>query len=211
VTRIEATRLPELMSRDRAALDELLDATVVAHVAFVDEDGLPAVLPTGIARWSDRILIHGSSGSRWMRLVSGVPAAVAITALDGVVVARSAFESSMLYRSAAIFGSFERLSGSEQTAALEILTDRLLPGRVGEVRASTRKELSGTLVLAMPIREWSLRISAGWPEDSDEDLVGDAWAGHIRFGPRPTEVIAAPDLRTGIPVPESVAAFQPRH
>lgn len=211
MTRTTPTRLPETMSTDRAALDALLDSAIVGHVAFVTDDGLPAVLPTAVARRGDEIVVHGSTGSRWMRLVAGCPAVVSIAAVDGVVVARSAFESSLLYRSAVLFGRFRRLQGEEQRVALNAVTDRLIPGRVAEVRPSTKRELAATLVLALPIDEWSLRISDGWPEDPDDDVAGPAWAGHVRFGDRPTEVAAAPDLRAGIAPPPSVAGLRAAH
>ena len=104
--------MPEMMSHDRGALDALFDATIVGHVAFVDEDGGPAVLPTAVVRWGDRLVVHGSTGSRWMRLAAGSPAVVSITAVDGIIVARSAFESSVSYRSAVVFGSFETLKSA---------------------------------------------------------------------------------------------------
>lgn len=211
MARIDSTRMPELMSRDRRALDGLLDSTIVAHVAFVAEDDTPGILPTAAARWRDELVVHGSTGSRWMRLVSGAPVAVSITAVDGIVVARSAFESSLLYRSAVLFGSFRRLDGQEKSDALDALTDRLIPGRLGEVRASTRRERAATLVLALPIREWSLRISDDWSEDPADDVADEAWAGHVRFGDRGHTVLAAPDLRPGIPVPPSVSGLRPSH
>jgi uncharacterized protein len=203
--------MPGLMSQERQALDELLASTIVAHIAFVAEDGTPRLIPTAFARWGDEVLVHGSTGSRWMRLVSGAPAVMSVTAVDGIVVARSAFESSLLYRSAVLFGAFRRLDGQEQLAALEVLTDRLIPGRAAEVRTSTKRELAATLVLAMPIREWSLRISDDWSEDPDEDIAGDAWAGQIRFGERPTAILDAPNLRPGIVAPSSVVALRPSH
>lgn len=211
MTRTTPTRLPGTMSAERGDLDALLDSTVVAHVAFVAEDGLPAVLPTAVARNGDALVVHGSTGSRWMRLVAGCPAAVSIAAVDGVVVARSAFESSLLYRSAVLFGRFRRLDGREQRAALDVIADRLVPGRTAEVRAPTRRELAATLVLAMPIDEWSLRISDGWPEDPDEDVSGPAWAGVVRFGDRPAAAHAAPDLRAGVAIPASVSSLRAAH
>lgn len=211
MSRTDSTRIPEKMSNDRAALNALFDATIVGHVAFVGADGGPAVLPTGVVRWGDRLVVHGSTGSRWMRLASGSPAVVSITAVDGVVVARSTFESSILYRSAVIFGSFEQLTGAEKEAALDAVTERLIPGRRDEVRPSTPKELAATLVLAMPIAEWSLRISDGWPEDEADDIAGPAWAGKIDFGERPLEIQAAPDLRAGIPIPNSVTGAKAAH
>ncbi len=211
MSRTEPTRLPELMTRDRDQLDALLASTIVAHVAFVTEDGYPAVLPTAAVMVQDRLVVHGSTGSRWMRLVAGAPAVVSITAVDGVVVARSAFESSLLYRSAVVFGSFTALSGEEKAAALDVLTERLVPGRTAEVRPSTAKELAATLVLAMPLETWSLRVSDGWPEDPDDDVAGSAWAGQVLFGQRPTTVHPAPDLAAGIPVPGSVAGLRTKH
>ncbi|RNI23959.1 pyridoxamine 5'-phosphate oxidase family protein [Flexivirga caeni] len=211
MTRTDPTRIPELMSRDRGLLDALLDATVLAHVAFVTADGTPGVLPTAAIRWGDELLVHGSTGSRWMRLAAGAPAVVSIAVVDGVTVARSAFESSLLYRSAVLFGSFRRLEAQEKARALAAVTDRLIPGRVAEVRGSTPRELAATMVLAMPIREWSLRVSDDWAEDPEHDVAGDAWAGQVRFGDRPATVLGAPDLRAGIPVPLSVQDLRARH
>lgn len=211
MTSLDPMRIPELMSHDRSQLDALLDSTAVAHVGYVDDDGLPGVLPTAVARSGDGIVVHGSTGSRWMRLVAGAPAAVSITAVDGVVVARSAFESSIAYRSAIVFGTFHPLEGDEKLEALDALTERLLPGRVTEVRRPTNKELAATLVLAMPLDTWSLRISDGWSEDPDDDIAGDAWAGIAWFGERPVTPSVAPDVRDGIRVPPSVAKLHARH
>jgi hypothetical protein len=204
MSRTTATRMPEMMSADRADLDALLDQTVLGHVAFTDEDGSPVALPSVIARWGDRVLTHGSTGSRWLRrIASGVPAAVSVAAIDGIVVARSAYESSLLYQSAVLFGSFVPLEGAEKLAALDVLTDRLLPGRTGEVRRPTSRELAATVMLALPIGQWSLRRSYGWPEDPASDVAGPAWAGHLRFGPPPVTPASTPDLRPGIILPPS--------
>ncbi|WP_341953725.1 pyridoxamine 5'-phosphate oxidase family protein [Salinibacterium sp. TMP30] len=207
MSKTSATRIPELMSHSREVLDALLDSTIVGHIAYVDEQGAPGVLPTAVARFGDALIVHGSTGSRWMRLVSGAPAAVSVTAVDGIVVARSAFESSLLYRSAVLFGSFQVLAGTEKTDALDALTDKLIPGRLNEVRPNTTKELAATLVLSMPIDEWSLRVSDGWPEDADSDIAGDTWAGQVRFGRQPVTVLDAPDLRPGILASQSVRAL----
>ena len=104
------SRLSEMQSTSRGQLDVLLDSTPLATVALV-RDGHPVIFPTGFARVGDDLVIHGSTGSPWMRaLDAGAPAAVSITALDGVVVARSGFESSFRYRSAALFGVFETIA-----------------------------------------------------------------------------------------------------
>jgi nitroimidazol reductase NimA-like FMN-containing flavoprotein (pyridoxamine 5'-phosphate oxidase superfamily) len=208
----ELTRLPERAVTDRAELDRLLDDTFLAHVGLADDQGGVVVIPTAVVRDGDRVLVHGSSGSGWMRRAAdGRPACLTVTDLSGIVVARSAFENSLRYRSAVLFGTFTRLAEADVPGALEIFTEHLLPGRVAEVRPNHRRELAATMVLSMPIQQWSLKISADWPEDPPEDVAGSTWAGVIPFdarrlgGPLP-----APDLRPGIPVPASVRALTAR-
>lgn len=202
------TRLAEKSSTDRAALDALLDAGVVGHFGLVTEDGTPVVIPTAIVRDGDRVLAHGSTGSRWMRrLAQGVPTALAVTAYDGLVVARSAFESSLRYRSAVVFGACVVLPDDEKERALDLVTDALIPGRVAEVRRPTKAELAATLVLALPLDDWSLKVSAGWPDDEPDDIAGPAWAGVVPLRQTYDDPLPAPDLAPGIGVPPSVAAL----
>jgi nitroimidazol reductase NimA-like FMN-containing flavoprotein (pyridoxamine 5'-phosphate oxidase superfamily) len=205
----KVSRLGEKQSTSRSQLDELLDSTPLATVALV-RNGHPVIFPTGFARVDDEFVIHGSTGSPWMRaLATGAPAAVSVTGLDGIMVARSGFESSFRYRSAVVFGVFEQVPDAEKIRYLERLTDAFIPGRTAELRASTRKELAATLPLRMPIGadNWSLKVSGGWPEDLDSDIAGDAWAGVIPMSVAYGAPLPAPDLRPGIPVPESVRAM----
>ncbi|MBJ7337970.1 pyridoxamine 5'-phosphate oxidase family protein [Mycolicibacterium sp.] len=203
------SRLSEKQDTSRSGLDALLDSTPLATVALI-RDGHPVIFPTGFARIGTDLVIHGSTGSPWLRaLAAGATAAVSVTTLDGVVVARSGFESSFRYRSAAIFGVFEVVSEADKVGLLETLTDVFIPGRVAELRPSNRKELAATLALRLPIGvdNWSLKVSAGWPEDPEEDVAGDAWAGvvpmTVTYGvPEP-----APDLTDGIELPDSVRAL----
>jgi hypothetical protein len=197
-------RLPEKATTDRAALDALLDTARVGHFAVVADDGTPAVIPTMVVRDGDRVLAHGSTGSRWMRrLASGVPTSLGITAYDGLVVARSAFESSIRYRSAVVFGRCSTVADDKERF-LDLVTEALIPGRTAEIRQPSKAELAATLVLALPLDDWSLKISAGWPEDEDDDVAGPAWAGVVPVRERYDAPLAAPDLRDGIDVPASV-------
>jgi uncharacterized protein len=203
MSRTDITRLREKGTTDRAALDALLDSSILGHFGLVAEDGHPVVVPTAIVRDGDTVLAHGSTGSRWMRrLASGTQACLTVTALDGVVVARSAFESSLHYRSAVLFGSCTVASDKE--SALDLITERLIPGRSAEIRRPRAQELAATLVLVLPIAEWSLKISDGWPEDPDDDIAGEAWAGVVPKLASYGAPLPAPDLRDGIPVPPSV-------
>ncbi|MDT4916421.1 MAG: uncharacterized protein QOH89_1121 [Pseudonocardiales bacterium] len=206
--RTTITRLREKGSSDRADLDALLDSTLVGHFALVAPDGHPVVVPTAIVRDGDRVLAHGSTGSRWMRRLSeGGPACLAVTVLGGLVVARSAFESSLHYRSAVLFGTCTPIAGPAKTAALDLITEAMLPGRTAEVRRPTDRELVATLVLEFPIEEWSLKISDKWPEDEADDIAGDAWAGVVPLISSYAAAQPAPDLRPDIAVPPSVRAL----
>jgi nitroimidazol reductase NimA-like FMN-containing flavoprotein (pyridoxamine 5'-phosphate oxidase superfamily) len=200
------SRLSEKQDTSRSALDALLDSTPLATVALV-RDGHPVVFPTGFARVGDDLVIHGSTGSPWLRaLAAGAAAAVSVTTLDGVVVARSAFESSFRYRSAAIFGVFDEVPEDAKVGLLNELTDTFIPGRVAELRDSNRKELAATLALKLPIEQdnWSLKVSDGWPEDPDEDVATNVWAGVVPMSVAYGAPLPAPDLTAGIALPDSV-------
>jgi nitroimidazol reductase NimA-like FMN-containing flavoprotein (pyridoxamine 5'-phosphate oxidase superfamily) len=205
----QVARLREKQDTSRHRLDELLDSTPLATIALV-RDGHPVVFPTGFARLGDEVVIHGSTGSPWLRsLASGAPAAVSVTTLDGVMVARSGFESSFRYRSAAIFGVFEVVAEDDKQGYLDALVESFIPGRVAELRTSTRKELVATQALRLTIGDanWSLKVSAGWPEDPEEDVASGAWAGVVPMTVSYGAPLAAPDVSPGTPTPASVRAL----
>lgn len=206
--RTRLTRLPRLQRADRQALDEVLDAALVAHVAGVVAGG-PVVLPVACARDGDRLLLHGSTGAGLLRAAAaGAPLSVAVTVLDGLVFARSLYDSSMNYRSAVVFGTAAPVE--DPLAALEVLSEHLMPGRWAEVRPPTKRELAGTLVLGLPLAEASVKVSAGPPSDSDDpppDL--GVWAGVVPLRTAAGAPVAAPDVPPGVPVPPSVTRYLP--
>ena len=206
--RTRATRHRERLLEDRAALNDLVDEVRVGHFGLADDHG-PAVFPTAIVRDGDRVLAHGSTGSRWMRrLADGAPTCLAVTAVDGLVVARSGFASSMNYRSAVVFGSCAALTGEEKALGLEKVTDRLIPGRASEIRASRTAELAATTILALPLTEWSLKVRNAFSDDDAEDLATETWAGVLPIRIVYDDPVPHPDLRAGIAVPESVRALR---
>jgi nitroimidazol reductase NimA-like FMN-containing flavoprotein (pyridoxamine 5'-phosphate oxidase superfamily) len=209
--RTQVRRLPEKQVRDRDVLDRLLDAALVGHVAVVDDEGQPFVLPVALARDGNRLLVHGSTASRLFRLLAaGAPTCLTVTAVDGLVLARSQFESSMHYRSAVVLGRCTVLDGPEKAAALRTLTEHLMPGRGADAREASVKELGATTVLALPLDEWSVKVSDGPPDDAEDDLDRPVWAGVVPVQRGWGEPVAAPDLRFDVPVPSYVAAWPSR-
>jgi nitroimidazol reductase NimA-like FMN-containing flavoprotein (pyridoxamine 5'-phosphate oxidase superfamily) len=202
--RTQVRRLPEKQVADVSVLYAILDAALVAHVAVPQEHRL-AVVPVGVARDGDRLLVHGSTGSQAFRtLASGVPTCATVTLLDGIVVARSQFESSMHYRSAMIFGSFTAVPLEQRAAALAVLSEHLLPGLTG-ARTPSPKELAATSVLALPLTEWSVKVSAADPDDLAGDLDRPVWAGVVPMRHIWGTPITAPDLTVDLPVPSELA------
>ncbi len=208
----ERTRLrrqPERGSRDRAVAYAILDEALICHVGFATAGG-PVVIPTIHARLGDRLVLHGSPASRMLRTAAaGVPVCVAVTLLDGLVLARSVFEHSMNYRSAVVFGTATPIDDpADKLAAMEALTEHVVPGRWSDARRPTEKETRATLFLAVPLDEASVKIRTGPPEDADEDYDLDVWAGVLPltrdFGPpRPD-----PALKPGIPTPGYVVDYE---
>jgi hypothetical protein len=196
--------LPDKQVDDVGVLHAILDAALVAHVAVPQEHRL-AVVPVGLARDGDRLLIHGSTASQAFRtLAGGVPTCATVTLLDGIVVARSQFESSMHYRCAMIFGSFAPVPEPEREAALAVLSEHLLPGLTG-ARTPSSKELAATSVLALPLTEWSLKVSAGDPDDAETDLDRPVWAGVVPMLHSWGTPVPAPDLTVDRPAPAELA------
>ncbi len=208
--RTRVRRLPERGRYDRAALEAVLDAGLVAHLGFV-ADGQPFVIPTLHARIEDEVFVHGSAASRTLRtLAEGFPACLTVTLLDGIVLARSVFEHSMNYRSVVVLGrATPVVDRDEKLAALEAFTEKLLPGRWAEARRPTAKELKATSVLRLPLDEASAKIRDGGPEDGDTpDAELDVWAGHVPLTVTALEPVPDIGLRAGIPVPPGLRPYR---
>lgn len=205
----ERTRLrrePQRGSHDTAVIREIIDASPICHLGFTDFDGRPLVIPTIHARVGDVLYIHGSVAGRTVRqLAAGADVCCTITLVDGIVVARSGFWSSMNYRSVLVFGRSRLVDDlGELDMALEAIVNRLIPGRTTEVRPATDLELRATQVIAIPIDEASAKIRSGDPNDDPSDVVGDTWAGVVPMGVRIDDPIPAGNLRADIRVPMSV-------
>jgi hypothetical protein len=178
--RSEVRRLPELAVYDREVINAILDESLFCHVGFID-NGTPVVVPTIHARVENTLYFHGSPASRMLRLMKkGIEVSVAVTILDGLVVARTPFEQSFNYRSVIAFGETRTVDDpDEKMAALKAITDHVTPGRWEDSRPATEKEVGATLVLAVPIDEASAKVRTGPPEDEEKDLGLAFWAGVV--------------------------------
>jgi nitroimidazol reductase NimA-like FMN-containing flavoprotein (pyridoxamine 5'-phosphate oxidase superfamily) len=210
--RTRVRRLSERAVEDRRALHQVLDAGLVAHVSVVDAAGQPFVLPVAYARRDEQVLFHGSTGSRLFRaLETGQPMCLTVTLLDGLVLARSAFESSMNYRSAMVLGVATRLSGDDELDALRTITEHLLPGRWEDCRQPTAKERAATVVLALPLDECSVKIRSGDPEDVPDDVThpryAHTWAGTVPIRESFGEPVPSPDCLADTDVPGYVLTW----
>ena len=178
--RTKVRRLPDRGKYDSESVYGILDEAFICHVGFV-VDGQPYVIPTGFARVNDTLYIHGSAASRMLRtLADGVQVCVTVTLIDGIVMARSGFHSSMNYRSVVILGRAMLVEGrDEKLAALAAFSEQVMPGRWKDLRETTDAELKGTLVLTLPLKEVSAKVRTGPPKDDEADYALPLWAGVV--------------------------------
>lgn len=171
---------PSRSVEDTAAIYDILDSAYVAHVGFSDPElGETFVLPVAYARDGNRILLHGSTGSRLMRkLIDGAMVCATVTILDGMVAARTPFNSSMNYRSVMIFGKTYGIEGEAKIPALEIVSNHLIPGLWDVSREMTAKEYAQTAVIGLELDDVTAKGREGGSLDQDEADSG-LWAGQI--------------------------------
>ncbi len=207
--RTRLRRQPERASYDRDTAYAILDEALICHVGFVTSAG-PVVIPTIHARRSDTLYLHGSPASRMLRsLKTGIPVCVAVTLLDGLVLARSVFEHSMNYRSVVVFGTATEVTGGEhKLAAMRALTEHVVPGRWDDARQPSPKEIKATTMLAVPLEEASIKTRTGPPVDEDEDYDLAVWAGVLPISSRFEAPVPDPRLGAGIPLPGYLAGYR---
>jgi nitroimidazol reductase NimA-like FMN-containing flavoprotein (pyridoxamine 5'-phosphate oxidase superfamily) len=199
---------------DRADLHALLADGLVAHLG-VDVGDHPVVLPVAYAVDPEgpddggTLYVHGSVAARWLAGATDATVCVTVTELDGLVLARSGFHHSMNYRSAVVIGAARQVTdAAERERALDAIVDHMAPGRSATLRPATRKELAATAVLAVPLREASMKRRDGGPVDEPEDVAAGGWAGHVPVRRTLGEPVTAADADG--PVPEHVGKLDAR-
>ena len=202
-------QIREKASYDRETVHAILDAGLVAHVALV-QDGEPVVVPMIYGRDGETIFLHGARTARVIRLLekSG-KACINVTLVDGLVFARSTFNSSMNYRSATVFGTARIVEDMDaRKHALRTISDSVMPGRREELRLSTENELKMTGVIAVDIESASAKISDKMPDDDPADLDAPVWGGVLPIESRFTTLRADDHVKEGIEPSDAVRAFE---
>ncbi len=204
--RTRVRRIAENARYDTATLHATIDAAYLCHVAFSDEKGTHCI-PTACWREGAHLYIHGSNGGRLTRLLmQGTQACVTITHLDGLVLARAAFNHSMNYRSAMIYGSFERVQGeAEKRASMAAFMNKLVLGRQTQARPGNDKEFAATTVMRISLDEAVCKTRSGGPNDDPEDMDLPVWAGVLPFAMKHAEPIRHESC--GQPEPAYVRAW----
>ena len=202
-------QLREKAAYDKETVHGVLDSALLAHVAFV-EDGQPVVVPMLYGREGEIIYLHGARKARIIRLLKSTgTACLNVTHVDGLVFARSAFNSSMNYRSATVFGATRLVEDyDEKLHALKVISEATMPGRWDELRASLEKEVKMTGIIELQIETASAKISTGMPEDEDEDYAIPVWAGVLPLESRFTELESEDRLIEGVEPSEAVRKLQ---
>jgi len=208
--RATVKRHPERAGYDRAVVDPILDEGYVCHFGFVGADGAPYVIPTLYARLGETVYVHGSPASRLIRIAkSGVDVCLTVTLVDAFVLARSAFDHTMNYRSVVVLGRATEVSDLDEKSRLfDLFVDKLVPGRSAEARPANEKELRATTLLALPLDEATAKVRTGFCVDEPEDVDLPVWAGIIPLEPR--WGVPQPDdlVRRGVALPPSVENFR---
>jgi hypothetical protein len=196
-------RLPERGSQDFELACSIIDEAKICHVGFSVE-GQPYVVPMALGRSGKQLLLHGSVVSRLLKnLADGASCCVTVTHLDGLVLARSAFHSSMNYRSLMVFGTARLVDDPEEKRqGLDALVEHLAPGRMAELRESTRKELNATSLLSLPLETFSIKSRTGPPSDATSDISTPVWAGVIPLKVTDGTPVTAPDMVHEIDLPD---------
>lgn len=205
--RTKLDRYPARGKHDFDTIAAILDEGFFCHVGFV-QNGQPYVIPTGYGRDGRNLYIHGSASSRMLNQAEKeIPICVTVTLVDGLVLARSAFHSSVNYRSVVMLGSAEKVEGPEKLQALKVIVDQIVPGRWDSLRPITQREVDETTVLKLGIEEASAKVRSGPPADDEEDYALPIWAGTLDF-PRTAPVPNAdPRLKAGMAIPAHVSGY----
>ncbi len=200
-------RIPKKAEYSRKVIYQIIDEALYCHIGIIHENR-PIVIPTIHTRVEDFLFIHGSNNSRLIKASNQNNMCVSITLMDGLVIARSLFHSTMHYRSVVLFGTGNLIQNEhERLEALKSISDHIVPGRWKDARQPNAKELKQTAIIKMPIDHASAKISSGPLKDEKEDYDSDFWAGIIPIKQTYDTPQPDPKLKRGIPIPSYLERY----
>ncbi|MDH5455458.1 MAG: pyridoxamine 5'-phosphate oxidase family protein [Gammaproteobacteria bacterium] len=204
-------QLREKATYDKDTVHRVLDAGLVAHVAVV-QDGEPVIVPMLYGRDGETLFLHGARKARIVRMLeNSSKTCINVTLLDGLVFARSAFASSMNYRSVTVHGTAHLVEDlDEKKRALHIISEHAMPGRRAELRMSHENELKMTGVIAVAIESAAAKISDKMPEDEPGDVDAPVWGGILPLESRFTSLRADSLVKDGIEPSAALKALEGR-
>jgi nitroimidazol reductase NimA-like FMN-containing flavoprotein (pyridoxamine 5'-phosphate oxidase superfamily) len=208
--RTQVHRYPHRAVYERSVIDAILDEGIVCHVGLATDKGFPVVIPLAYGRSGDTLYLHGSAASRLFRgsRSEGVEICATVTIVDGIVVARSTYNTDLNYRSVVVIGkAVEVTDEQEKRAGLDALVNHILPGRSTQARPPTASELKSTMLLALPLTEASAKVRTGWTNDDEEDLSLEVWAGVVPLRTIAEPALPDPGLTFELSPPQSVTPY----
>lgn len=190
------SRLAKRAHYDKNTIFGILDEALYCTVSYA-VNNQPFSIPTAFTRYDDKIYIHGSVGSHFIREIEkGLPVCITVTLIDALVVAKSAFHHSVNYRSVVLFARPEKIEDPlQKMAAFEWLTNKMMPGSWNYLRPVKENEVRKTTVLAFSLEEASAKVRNTGPIDDDEDMALPIWSGLIPIETTRRDPIPAEECR----------------
>ncbi len=194
-------------ANEEQTIYDILDAGFLCHIAFLHH-GQTMMIPTAYGRKGDALYIHGSAKNHMLsQIIDGQTICIGVTHLDGIVLARTLFDTSANYRSAVLYGKAELIENyDERIEGLKIITENIIKGRWDEVAIGSENQIKATMVVKFTINKASAKIREGGPK-GDEDVLNEVWSGHIPLSLKASNPIPDPKFGNGLEITESVRLF----
>lgn len=190
---------------------EILDAGFLCHVSF-QHQGNTMTIPTAFGREEDILYLHGSTKNFMLnQILDGQTICIAVTHLDGIVLARTLFDTSVNYRSVILFGKAVLVEAeNERLHGLKIITEHIIKGRWNEVSVGSENQLKATMVIKFKIDKASAKLRNEGPK-GDENEKQEVWSGHIPLALKASEPILDKKFGLDLAMTDSVKNYWQLH
>ncbi|MBK9672004.1 MAG: pyridoxamine 5'-phosphate oxidase family protein [Bacteroidetes bacterium] len=189
----------------------ILDAGFMCHVAF-QHQGQAMMIPTAYGRVGDTLYIHGSTKNFMLnQIIDGQTFCISVTHLDGIVLAKSLFHTSVNYRSTVLFGKAVLVEDEkERMDGLKSITENIVKGRWSEVEVGDENQLKATMIIKFTIDKASAKIRNEGPI-GDDSILNEVWSGHIPLVMKAEEPLQDKKFGVVLEMSESVKNYYEKH